>query len=487
MPNADSQNGPILLRARWVLGHHNGRHVLLENGQVVFSGNEIAYVGHRYAGPIAQQYEFGQAIITPGFIDLDALSDLDTTVLSLDNHPEALKGRVWPRSYVDEGPFEMYSPGELAFQKRYAFAQLLLNGITTAAPIASLFYRAWGETVEEFASAAEISEALGLRTYLGPAYRTGNAVVEADGNIVMMFDEQRGLAELEAAIAFAKRIHGSHGGLTHALLAPDRIEGCTPELLRRTAAVAQELGIPIRLHACQGQFELETVMRLRGMRPIEWLRSLGCLSERLLVPHLTHATEEELFMLRDAGGSGIHCPLVAARFGDALHSFRKLRTMGLGLAMGTDTWPPDMMLNMQLAMLTGRIAERDAEAVRAEDVFDAATVGGANALGRRDLGRLERGAKADIVVIALGLPHHGQVIDPIQTLMISGRGRDVRHVIVDGRFRVIDGQIPGFDEEQERRRAQAQFDKLVALYPRRTLGHPPADSIFSSSYPRIRS
>ncbi|MBX8828418.1 N-ethylammeline chlorohydrolase, partial [Ochrobactrum sp. SFR4] len=82
----------------------------------------------------------------PGFIDLDALSDIDTTILSFDNQPSWKKGRVWPKSYMERGPYEMYSAEELAFQKRYSFAQLIRNGITTAMPIASLFYREWGET-----------------------------------------------------------------------------------------------------------------------------------------------------------------------------------------------------------------------------------------------------------------------------------------------------------------------------------------------------
>lgn len=101
-------------------------------------------------------------------IDLDALSDLDTTILGIDHHPGWAKGRVWPRSYVDAGPYEMYTQEELAFQKRFAFGQLLLNGITTAAPIASLFYREWGETVAEFDAAAEAAGVLGLRVYLSP-------------------------------------------------------------------------------------------------------------------------------------------------------------------------------------------------------------------------------------------------------------------------------------------------------------------------------
>jgi cytosine/adenosine deaminase-related metal-dependent hydrolase len=474
--------GPVLLKARWVVGHEQGRHILFEQGEVVFEGGRILFVGHGYGGPVAQRHDFGDAIIAPGFIDLDALSDLDTTVLAFDNHPEKLRGRVWPRSYMKAGPFEMYAPEELVFQKRYAFAQLLLNGITTAAPIASLFYRAWGETIAEFEGAAEAADALGLRAYLGPAYRTGNAVVDEDGSVEMVFDADRGLAGLDEAIRFAERIE-SRGGLLRAMLAPDRIEGCTPELLRRSAAAARDLDCPIRLHACQGDFDVAVIRERTGMPPIAWLNSLGFLSPHVLIPHLTHATREEIAMLRDAGGAGIHCPLVAARFGDLLDSFQDLRASGLTLAMGTDTWPPDMILNMQMALLTGRMAARAPEAMRAEDPFDAATLGGAAALRRPDLGRLAAGAAADIIVIALGLPHHGQVIDPIQTLMLSGRGRDIRHVIVDGRFVVVDGAIPGFDEAAETERAQAQFEKMMALYPQRTLHHPPVEEIFSTSYP----
>src|SRR5690606_3839903 len=221
--------------------------------------------------------DYGNALIGPGFVDLDAVSDLDTTILAYDNQPAWRKGRVWPRSYLDAGPCEMYSREELAFQKRHAFATLIRNGITTALPIASLFYRAWGETPEEFQDAAEASAALGLRTYLGPAYRTGNQVVEEDGGITPHYDEARGPAELDAAIAFCERNEGAAGGLIRTMLAPDRIETSTAELLRRTAQAGRELGVPVRLHCCQSKIEYDLVLAQHGMSPPEWLQSLGFL------------------------------------------------------------------------------------------------------------------------------------------------------------------------------------------------------------------
>ncbi|MBN9233245.1 MULTISPECIES: amidohydrolase family protein [Phyllobacteriaceae] len=486
--------GPTLVTARWVVGHAGSRHHLLEHGEVVFHRDRIVFVGHDYQGEVARRVDFGQALIGPGFIDLDALADLDTTILGFDNQPSWEKGRIWPKTYMDRGPYEMYTPQELAFQKHYAFAQLIRNGITTALPIASLFYREWGETTEEFASAADSAEALGLRVYLGPAYRAGNTFIHDDGKIDFHFDEARGLANLDEAIAFCRRFEGMADGLVRTMLAPDRIETATAELLRRSAAAAADLDVPIRLHCCQSKLEYDTVERLHGMSPPEWLASIGFLSERALLPHGTYVTGSsriersgnDLEIIRDGGATVVHCPLVSARHGSTIESFARYRAMGLRIGMGTDTWPPDMVLNMQVGMMLCRVVDASTMTVRSEDYYDAATVGGADALRRPDLGRLMPGAKADIVVFDLGHDRIGQVIDPIQTMMLNGAGRDVSTVIIDGRFVMSDGVIPGFDPAEAQRRAQAQFDRLIGLYPERTWKHPPVGDIFSSSYPVTR-
>jgi cytosine/adenosine deaminase-related metal-dependent hydrolase len=482
--------GRILLTARWLVGHAQGRHRLYENGEVVFEDGEVVFTGHRFPGEVARRVDYGNAVIGPGFVDLDALSDLDTTILAYDNQPAWKKGRVWPRSYLEAGPHEMYSREELAFQKKHAFATLIRNGITTALPIASLFYRAWGETVEEFEDAADAAASLGLRAYLGPGYRTGNQLVEADGRIVTHYDEPRGLAELDAAIVYCKRHEGAAGGLIRTMLAPDRIETSTPELLRRTAAAGRDLDVPVRLHCCQSKIEYDLVLAQHGMSPPEWLASLGFLNERCLLPHgtvvsgsrLIERPGRDLEIIRDAGAAIVHCPLVSGRHGNAIDHFGRYRAMGLKIGMGTDTSPPDMIMNMQVGMILARTMAGSATAVRSEDYYDAATVGGADALGRPDLGRLQPGARADITVFELDRPHSGQVIDPIQTMLLTGHGRDVRAVIIDGRFVMEDRVIPGIDEAADNARAQKQFEGVMARYPQRTHGHPPMSEIFSSSY-----
>ncbi|MBR9765118.1 MAG: amidohydrolase family protein [Rhodobacteraceae bacterium] len=469
-----------LLSARWVIGHRDGAHVLHENGLVVIEGNRVLHSGTRFEGPVDRRIDYGEAVLCPGFVDLDALSDLDTTILGFDHGPAWKTGRVWPESYIARGPYEMYDPEELAFQKRFAFAQLIRNGITTALPIASLFYREWGETVPEFEAAARAAEELGLRVYLGPAYRSGGQVTDDQGTIRAVFDEARGLRGLEEAAAFAARIEGSAQGRIRAMFAPDRIETCTAPLLRRTAAIAAEMGAPVRQHCCQSPVELRLVQEQHGTSPVDWLARIGALGATWLLPHGTHATEQDFDRIAEHGATLVHCPLVSARHGGMLRSFPALRERGIRIGLGTDTWPPDMLLNMQIGLMTARLSDGPL-ALRSGEMLAAATLGGAEALNRPDLGRLAAGAMADIAVIDLSQTL--QTPDPVQTLMTSASGRDVRDVWIDGRRVMQDRRIPGFDAA-DHARAQAQFDRLVAKYPDRTAGHQPLSRIFPPSYAR---
>jgi len=483
LPLGSRPEGRTLITASWVVGHKDGSHRLLRNGEVVFEQGEILFVGHNFAGEVARRIDFGNALISPGLIDLDALSDLDTTILGIDHHPGWAKGRVWPRSYVEAGPYEMYCEEELAFQKRFAFGQLLLNGITTAAPIASLFYREWGETVAEFDAAAEAAGDLGLRVYLSPAYRSGGMVLEAPGKMVPVFDEERGFQGLKDAIAYIERQNGRHGDLVRGMLAPDRVETSTLGLIQRTDAAARDLGCKFRLHMAQGAMEVDTVQALHGSTAPVWLAKNGLLSDRLIAPHATNATDEDLGLYAEHGVSIVHCPLVSGRGGSILKSFSDCRERGINIAMGTDTTPPDMLMNLLAGLITGRVADGAPDCLRAKDLFDAATIGGAKALGRSDLGHLSPGARADIAVFRLDDVFMAPSIDPITTIVTGGSGKITEAVFVDGRVSMVNRQLAGFDMQKARDQAQAQYDGLIAKYPERSWNNPPVSEIFPPSYP----
>jgi len=482
------------LCGRWVVASEGERHYLLEHGEVVYAGNRIVFTGHFYPEPVDETIECGNALIGPGFVDLDALFDLDSTILGFDNHPGWQKGRVWARDYVERGPRDVYTPDEETFSHEYAMVQLLLNGITTALPIRSILYRAWAETYDENARAAETAARLGIRMYLGPSYRTGLSTVEADGSFGLHWDVPRGMDGLAEAIRFIRDVDGAHDGLIRGFLQPDRIEGCTEDLLVQTAHAAAELDCPVRLHCCQGSLEVQTVHERWGRSSLAVLHDLGFLSERALLPHGVYlggiaptleAVEQELTWLAEAGTTIVHCPLVMARHGEALNSFNRLRDRGITIGLGTDTFPPDVWQNLHIGVMTTRMVEQSMR-VSAADYYTAATIGGADALRRPDLGRLMPGALADITVFDLSGFHLGQVIDPIQTLVLNGSGRDLTTVIVNGRTVVRNRQIDGVDFAAYGQRAQVQYDRLIASYPERVHQHPPAEDIFRPSFPVVR-
>ncbi len=474
--------GRTALTARWIVGHSDGRHKLLENAEIVVEDDRVLHVGSPFTGEVARRIELGDVLVSPGFVDLDALSDLDTTLLTVDNGPGWATGRVWPQSYVARGPYDMYSPEELAFQKRYAFAQLLRNGITTALPIASLFYREWGETVAEFEGAAEAAADLGLRVWLGPAYRAGGIVCMAPGVLEPRFDEARGMQGLADAIDFAQRIGGSHGGLVQAMLSPDRIETCTLEMLRLTMATSEDMSLPVRIHMAQGKTERHTLQTLHGTTGPQWLARHGLLHDRLIAPHAVEAEPEDLALYAGHGVTIAHCPLVYARDGEMLRSFRRCREMGINIGMGTDTAPADMVLNMAVALMMGRAAEGHDRGLTTAEVFNAATIGGADALKRPDLGRLQPGSKADIAIFDMADSHFAPRIDPVQTLIFGATGRVTKAVFVDGRLSMRSGQVVGIDMQVARAKAQAQFDRLLAKYPERSLGHPDLRRMFPPTF-----
>ncbi len=474
-----------------MVGCENDGHFLLEHGEVVYEGNRIVFVGRGYAEAVDHIIDAGEAVIGPGFVDLDALFDLDTTVLGFDHHPGWKMGRIWAADYVAQGPRDVYTAEEEAFQHDYALAQLLLHGITTALPIRSILYREWAETYDENARAAEGAERLGIRLYLGPSYRTGLPMVAESGAITMHWNVERGMEGLSEAIRFVQDFDGRANDRIRGFLQPDRIEGCTDNLLIETAKAGAALGCPVRLHCCQGVLELEIVENRWGKRSLQVLEDLGFLDIAPLLPHgnllggmqpTPETIEEDLDLLAGSGSTVVHCPLVIARHGDILRSFSSYRDHGIQIGLGTDTFPPDMFLNMHLGAMNSRIAEGSMR-TSAADLYTAATIGGANALRRPDLGRLEPGALADIVVFDLTNPFLGQVFDPIQTMVLSGSGRDVRMVIVDGRIVVEDGMIPGVDMEAWHHRSQVQFQKQIESTPERALGHPSLDDLFPPSFP----
>lgn len=479
------------LTAAYVIGYDGNDHVIYHDGELVYQDNCIEFVGHHYPHPVDQTIDAGLAIISPGFIDLDALADIDHGILDTWVSPEIGLGLQWSAKYFRNRRHDLFTREEEAFKHRYALSQLALNGVTTFMPIAGEQYKAWCETYDEFADVVTIVDELGLRAYLGLSYRSGVNVVHEDGRRDVLWNEAEGERGLRDAIRFVETFDGAAKGRVTGCLLPARIETVTLELLRQTKVAAEKLNCLIRLHCLQGATEARFLQQWYGKTVIQLLEELELLNPKVLIPHAIYLNKErphphalsELEILAKSGSSVIHCPLVFARSGQALHSFRRYREAGINLAMGSDTFPPDMIRVMEVGLVAGNLAEGRQDAHQAADMFRAATLGGAKALGRDDLGRLAVGAKADIVVIDLSDYRLGPLDDPIRTLVMMGNGRNIRDVIVDGRTIVKEGQIPGLDVADMRRQAQAYFEKMRAAYPQRDYQGRAEETLFPPSFP----
>ncbi|MEY9876718.1 cytosine/adenosine deaminase-related metal-dependent hydrolase [Streptacidiphilus sp. MAP12-33] len=477
-----------LVTAAYVIGFDGSDHVVHRDGQVVYRDERIEFVGRGWAGEADQVIDAGQAVVGPGFVDLDALADIDHAIL--DTWHADGRGLEWSLEYARDRRRAVFPLEETLAMREYALTQLIRNGVTTAMPIAAETHGAWAETYEELAGVAEIAGRLGLRMYLGPSYRSGVPVVDAEGTPGMWWQPALGEHGLAEAVRFARDVDGAYGGLVRGALLPCRIETLSPELMRATARAAEELDCLVRLHCLQDPSERRLLIEHHGCTALQLLEDTGLLGPRLLIPHAIHIGGHsqldapyagELAALARIAGI-VHCPRTMLRYGAALEDVDRYRAAGVTVALGTDSFPPDMIRNMDDGSHLAKLVTGRLDAGAAADYYRAATLGGARALGRPDLGRLAPGALADLVVVDLGDPRTGPVEDPIRTLLAHCTGANVTTVVVNGRTVMRDRVIPGHDEAAALSRAQAYFDRMRDAYADRDYRRRPPSELFPPAF-----
>ncbi|MGX1159441.1 cytosine/adenosine deaminase-related metal-dependent hydrolase [Arthrobacter sp. SLBN-100] len=481
------------ISARYVLGFDGKRHTLVEDGEVVFEGDVIVFVGRGYSGPVDEERDYGKSLVMPGLIDLDALADIDHLILDSWPSPDVAAGHLWSEDYFANRRRDVFSRAERAQVREFALAQLALHGITTYMPIASEIHSSWAEGLDELVDMAGTSRRIGLRGYLGPAYRSGVHVTTDAGGREVHFDEARGVAGLQDAQDFLDYAVDLADPLITGVLLPCRIETLSENLMRETARIARDRDALVRLHCLQSPLEDGLLQRSAGRGVLELLESTGLFGTRLLIPHGVVIDAKDpaaagpggpLDLLARHGVSIVHCPLTSFRYQKQLVSFDRFREAGVNLCLGTDSFPPDLVRGIDAGMHLTRLVEERPGAGALTDYFDAATLGGAKALGRPDLGRLAPGMQADITVVSLGHFADGVVEDPLRTLVLNGTARQVTDTFVAGRPVVVEGALPGVDLAALRAEGQRLFDQMKAAYGERDHRRREADELFPPAYPQ---
>jgi 5-methylthioadenosine/S-adenosylhomocysteine deaminase len=469
-----------LIKARYVIGYQNGGHALLDNGHVLFERDRIVSVGRGWPGAADRTIDASDKLLIPGFITVH--SHLTNSPLTR----SFLEDQGNPFHYMS-GLYEFLAvtdttPEEALISARFSLVEMLRSGITTVVEL--------GGTAA--AEIVELAGSLGVRAYVVPMYRSGRWSTPDGRRVVYEWSPDGGLPGLDRAVEFVQKWQGAYDGRIRSFLGPAQIDTCTPELLRRTAAMAEALDVPVAIHAGQAVIEFQEITRRHGLTPVELLHEVGLLTRRLIIGHglfvsghplVGFPNGRDLELLAASGATVAHCPWVFGRRGITMHSYPRYLRAGVNVALGTDTFPQDMLHEMRVAAVLGKVVEGDPRVATARDVFDSATLAGARALGREDLGRIAPGAKADLVLVNLETLDMAPVRDPIKNLVFSASRHDVDTVIIDGRLVVAGGRIEGIDEPGLARELQAAAERVWQRVPERDWAARPVERISPPSLP----
>ncbi len=463
----------------WLVGHENGHHTLWRDAELVFEGPKVLFAGEHFEGTVDREIDARGKLVCPGFIDTHVHSGHRAShrLISDVGRPDYFGQPFLEISVAREGarvggdvryvrPDDNAAHEALQLNARFTIAELLRNGITT--------FVEFGSQLRVQQALLEVVGELGIRAYLGPGFDSGRWVGGEGGRLERRLDEAAGEREFALALDFIERHQGDQDDRVRGILVPREIETCTVALMRQAAEAAQERGLPVAIHAAYNIHEVFDIIREHQMTSIELLEHVGLMSDRLNIGHGNFTADNKLVNYSGAHDLEImgrhrcsisHCPVNIARRGRFLDNWQSYRRAGVNIALGTDTYPRDMILQMRNASYAGKVASRNLRAASAGEVFEAATLGGARSLGRDDLGRIAPGAKADIVIIGLDggdTLRMGPVRDPIKSLIDCGIGDDVDTVIVDGVVRMQDGRIPGVDFAALRTQAQEAGERIWA-------------------------
>ena len=229
---------------------------------------------------------------------------------------------------------------------------------------------------------------------------------------------------------------------------PAQIDTVTPELFAAGRTHADEAGRLFSTHIGQSVVEVREMIRRHGVTPVQWAAAQELLKPGTILAHcilldehpqIGWHTRKDLDLIADAGAAVAHCPQPFARYGLAMDHVGRYRARGVTVGLGTDCAPHNLIEEMRLAIVAGRLMSEDIASLDTGGAFEAATIGGARALGRDDIGVLAPGMAADIVLVDLAHPLMQPARDPLRSFVFHAADRAVRTVLVNGEVVLQDG------------------------------------------------
>jgi 5-methylthioadenosine/S-adenosylhomocysteine deaminase len=394
------------------------------DGDVSIENGRIAAIGSNLPGRQATTIDARGGFVLPGLIQTHI--HLCQTLFRgyADDRPlmDWLQARVWPMEAA-------HTPATLRAAARLATTELLRTGTTAVLTM---------ETVHDTDAVFEAVAESGLRATIG------KCMMDSAPYAPQRLQELT-RASIDESLALQKRWHGAASGRIHTAFAPRFAVSCSRELLETVASLSIDQHALVHTHASESREEIDIVRQLSGgMDNLEYLAHVHLASPRLCVAHCVWADDREQSLLAEHDVKVMHCPGSNLKLGSGLAPVVEMRQKGITVSLGADGAACnnrlDMFEEMRLAAVLQAVRHQPG-ALPARDVVWMATRAGARTLGlEHEVGSIEIGKRADVIVVDHDHVHQTPGPDPYSTLVYAARGTDVTTTIVDGEVLVENGK-----------------------------------------------
>jgi 5-methylthioadenosine/S-adenosylhomocysteine deaminase len=422
----------------------DGTRTIYDDGTIAVTGNSIVSVGPR--GEMEAKYASSETIdargklVMPGFIN--GHTHVPMTLFRGLHDDVTLDD--WLRKYIFPAEAKNVTEEFVRWGTRLAAAEQIRSGVTT---FADMYY------FED--AVAEETKAAGMRGVLG------ETVIDFPAP-----DNKNAAAMLSYTETFLKKWQGD--SLIHAAVAPHSIYTCSRKTLEDASSLARRYHAPILIHVAEMKKEWEDSEKQNGASPVQYLERIGVLGPDVLAAHciFVDATDRKILAERHVGC--VHNASSNMMLASGVSPVPEMRAEGVAVGLGTDgpagsNNDLDLMEEMDLAAKLAKITKMDPLALNARAVVEMATIDGAKALHmEKEIGSLEAGKKADMILITLDHPNAVPMYDIYAQLAYALKASDVETVIIGGRVVMRDRTLLTVNEAEAIAKAREYKKKVAA-------------------------
>ena len=421
----------------------DGARTILDDGAIAVKGDTIVAVGSRadleakYAA--AQTIDAKGKLVMPGFIN--GHTHVPMTLFRGLHDDVTLND--WLYKYIFPAEAKNVNEEFVRWGTRLAAAEQIRGGITT---FADMYY------FED--AVAEETKAAGMRGVLGETF------------IDFPAPDNKNEAEMLAYTGkFLKKWQGDP--MIHAAAAPHSIYTCSKKTLQDAAALARKYNAPILIHTAEMKKEWEDSLKQNGMSPVQYMDKIGLLGPDVVSAHCIFVDAADRKTLAQKGVGCVHNPSSNMMIASGVSPVAEMRAAGVAVGLGTDgpagsNNDLDLMEEIDLAAKLAKITKMDPLALNAKAVVEMATIDGARALHMdKEIGSLEAGKKADLILISLDEPNAVPMYEIYAQIAYALKGSDVETVVIGGQIVMRNRRLLTVDEEAAMTKAR-QYKKTIA-------------------------